>query len=128
MYKESESMNLMRNTWRAAVIVMALALVALTGACNKSVDQPTEGSNATGKGETTATKPAVQPLVPAVQMIDWCREHGVPESVCTRCNSALIAEFKNKGDWCKEHNLPESQCLICHPELKEKLERMAPKS
>lgn len=58
---------------------------------------------------------------------DWCAEHGVPESICTRCNSKLIAEFKQKGDWCKEHNLPESQCIECNPDLKEKFEAMKPK-
>lgn len=49
---------------------------------------------------------------------DWCGEHGVPESECTRCNPSLEAAFKATGDWCKEHNLPESQCKICNPDLK----------
>jgi len=62
-----------------------------------------------------------------VATADWCAEHSVPESVCTRCDRKLIAEFKKKGDWCKEHNLPESQCIECNPELKEKFAAMAPK-
>jgi len=45
----------------------------------------------------------------------WCVEHGVPESECSRCDSSLIAQFKEKGDWCKEHDRPESQCFICDP-------------
>lgn len=49
---------------------------------------------------------------------DWCGEHGVPESMCTRCNAALIPAFKATGDWCDEHGLPESQCLACNPDLK----------
>jgi hypothetical protein len=49
---------------------------------------------------------------------DWCGEHGVPESLCTRCNPSLIAAFKATGDWCQEHGVPESQCLLCHPDLK----------
>ena len=49
---------------------------------------------------------------------DWCGEHQVPESLCTRCNPALIAAFKATGDWCEEHKLPESQCLLCNPDLK----------
>lgn len=49
---------------------------------------------------------------------DWCAEHGVPESVCTRCNPSLTAAFKATSDWCVEHGLPESQCLKCNPELK----------
>ena len=46
----------------------------------------------------------------------WCDEHGVPEEVCARCNTKLIADFKAKGDWCKEHDRPDSQCFVCHPE------------
>jgi hypothetical protein len=49
---------------------------------------------------------------------DWCGEHHVPESLCTRCHPALIAAFKATGDWCAEHGLPESQCLACNPDLK----------
>lgn len=48
---------------------------------------------------------------------DWCGEHQVPESLCTRCNPSLIAAFKATGDWCEEHALPESQCKICNPKL-----------
>ena len=55
---------------------------------------------------------------------DWCGEHGVPESMCTRCNPALIPAFQATGDWCAEHGLPESQCLACNPELR--IERPAP--
>jgi len=47
---------------------------------------------------------------------DWCREHGVPESECTRCHPQLVAKFKEKGDWCKKHDRPDSQCFLCHPE------------
>ena len=49
---------------------------------------------------------------------DWCGEHAVPESKCTRCDPSLAAAFKATGDWCAEHGLPESQCLQCNPELK----------
>lgn len=49
---------------------------------------------------------------------DWCGEHGVPESQCTRCNPDLIAAFKATGDWCEEHGVPDSQCLKCNPDLK----------
>ncbi|GMU82418.1 MAG: hypothetical protein AMXMBFR47_22890 [Planctomycetota bacterium] len=59
---------------------------------------------------------------------DWCHEHGVPESICTRCNAKLIADFKKKGDWCKEHNLPESQCVKCDPMVADKFKAMAPKN
>jgi hypothetical protein len=46
----------------------------------------------------------------------WCDEHGIPEEVCARCNTKLVANFKAKGDWCKEHDRPDSQCFVCHPE------------
>ena len=48
---------------------------------------------------------------------DWCSEHEVPESQCTRCNPDLIPAFKATNDWCPEHGLPESQCKICNPEI-----------
>lgn len=48
---------------------------------------------------------------------DWCAEHAVPESQCTRCNPDLIPAFKATNDWCAEHGLPESQCKICNPEI-----------
>jgi hypothetical protein len=49
---------------------------------------------------------------------DWCGEHAVPESKCSRCDPSLVAAFKATGDWCAEHGLPESQCLQCNPDLK----------
>lgn len=49
----------------------------------------------------------------------WCVEHGVPESVCSRCSAKAAVEFRNKGDWCEEHQRADSQCFICHPEKQE---------
>ncbi|MCB9781621.1 MAG: efflux RND transporter periplasmic adaptor subunit [Candidatus Omnitrophica bacterium] len=48
---------------------------------------------------------------------DWCTAHGVPESMCVKCNPDLIAQFKERGDWCAGHDLPESLCPLCHKEL-----------
>ena len=48
---------------------------------------------------------------------DWCGEHGVPESQCTRCNPDLIPAFKATNDWCEEHQLPLSQDTIHNPDL-----------
>ncbi len=48
---------------------------------------------------------------------DWCVEHAVPESMCTRCNPSLNPAFQATGDWCAEHGLPESQCRACNPDL-----------
>lgn len=100
---------------------LSLLLAALLcGACGDSSKAPQ--SNA-GAQPATAKTPLVQKPVVA----DWCKEHGVPESVCTRCNAKLVEQFQAKGDWCKEHGLPESQCIACHPELEAKLKALAPK-
>jgi len=46
-----------------------------------------------------------------------CAEHGVLETVCTKCNPKLIPVFQAKGDWCPEHGFPMSFCPVHHPEL-----------
>jgi hypothetical protein len=50
----------------------------------------------------------------------WCKEHGVPEEVCTLCNTKLAEEAKKKGDWCEEHQRAKSICFKCDPSLREK--------
>ncbi len=62
------------------------------------------GRNAAPPAPATSTAGAISDV-----------EHGVPEEVCTLCNSKLVADFKAKGDWCQEHDRPESQCFICNP-------------
>lgn len=54
----------------------------------------------------------------------WCQEHGVPENICSLCNSEAAAKFKKDGDWCKEHDRAKSQCFKCEPKLYEKYEAM----
>ena len=94
-------------------------LIALLAACN--------GDKEPGPVPAQPNAPR-SPLVEKAQVADWCKEHGVPESVCTRCNPKLVDEFKKKGDWCTKHDLPDSQCLTCHPEFAAKFAAMAPKS
>ena len=48
--------------------------------------------------------------------LDWCGEHGLPESACTVCNPGLIDEFQADGDWCAGHGFPESVCPSCNPQ------------
>ena len=93
-------------------IVAALTLLLATGACS------TESSKA--KPEATAeSKGGHAPAdVKPGSHEDWCEEHQVPESQCSRCNPDLVAAFKATGDWCDEHGVPESQCLKCNPDLK----------
>jgi hypothetical protein len=70
-------------------------------------------------GEDPGAAPAAHAAPGAVpgSHADWCDEHGVPESRCTRCDAALVPAFKATGDWCAEHGLPESQCHACNPGL-----------
>lgn len=92
----------------------ALALILILGsfvtACKDRAPASTSAPAATAKHAAPSVKPGSHE--------DWCAEHQVPESLCTRCNPSLIAAFKATGDWCKEHDLPESQCKICNPNLK----------
>jgi hypothetical protein len=86
--------------------IAALALLAVAGCPNdavvdvKAADQHAPAHAKPGSHE------------------DWCGEHAVPESQCTRCHPDLAVAFKATKDWCPEHGLPESHCLKCHPELK----------
>lgn len=110
----------MPNARTSSFILAAVLSLALL-ACEKGSDSEA----AAAAGATTAAPAAsteesmhaptgVQPG----SHEDWCGEHLVPESQCTRCNPSLIAAFKATGDWCEEHGLPESQCLACNPDLK----------
>lgn len=101
-------------------LVFIVALAAFGAACKKD-------SSASDSGKDTVSAkadPAAAPVKHAAVNVkpgshdDWCGEHKVPESMCTRCNPSLIAAFKATGDWCNEHGLPESQCLLCNPNLK----------
>ncbi|MCR9294620.1 MAG: RND transporter [bacterium] len=83
---------------------------------------PADSSNASGSatsGDSAAEASAVEDNTTDEHDHSgwWCNEHGVPEELCTRCNSTLIADFKAKDDWCDEHDRPHSQCFLCSPEL-----------
>jgi hypothetical protein len=96
----------------------ALALVLAAAACNK------EPAPSAPSAPDTHAAAGVKPG----SYEDWCGEHQVPESQCTRCNPKLTAAFKATNDWCAEHGLPESQCLQCNPDLKiERPKKEAPK-
>lgn len=68
------------------------------------------------KGEKAGEAPRAGAKSAAPVEGAMCKEHGVLEAICTKCNPKLIPVFMAKGDWCKEHELPESVCPICHPE------------
>ncbi len=87
-----------------------IALISLTfAACDKKTDAEPRAAASAADHAPSGVKPGSHE--------DWCGEHQVPESLCTRCNPSLIAAFKATGDWCEEHGLPESQCKICNPKL-----------
>jgi len=119
-------MSMTIRTFATRFVAPSIIGLVVSLGCDKD-ESKTQAPTQKVEAATPATKPAIKPLVPKIQLVDWCPEHGVPESVCTRCNKDLIPEFKKKGDWCEKHQLPDSQCIIDHPELKAKFEAMAPK-
>lgn len=105
----------------ANTIALILVVIAAGSACKKE-----SASSEGGRKETVSAKsePAGASVKHAAATVtpgsyeDWCGEHQVPESQCTKCNPKLIAAFKATGDWCNEHGLPESQCRQCNPDVK----------
>ncbi len=108
------------------MLTVSMALAVVTSGCGKG--EPQADTSREGGSQASAPAQSKPLLVPKTQLADWCGEHGVPESQCTRCNPALVEGFKAKGDWCSEHDLPKSQCIACDPGLEAKLRAMAPKS
>lgn len=99
-----------KSMWVPMMLVVALTMTGCGGGAGKS--------DTTGvKKPAGESKHAAADVVPG-SYEDWCGEHGVAESVCTRCDPSIVAAFKATNDWCSEHGLPESQCLACHPDLK----------
>ncbi|HTV24802.1 MAG TPA: hypothetical protein VMG12_39185 [Polyangiaceae bacterium] len=97
----------------------SLALVLSLSAACKSDPAPTAPpSSVTAAPSAPAAEGHASAKAEPGSHDDWCEEHGVPESQCTRCNPSLIAAFKATGDWCEEHGVPESQCVQCNPALK----------
>lgn len=84
---------------RLLLILCSVALAVSTAACR---DRAAERNQET---------PRATPIDGVI-----CREHGVLQAVCTKCNPALIPVFKANGDWCEKHGFAESFCPVCHPE------------
>lgn len=97
--------------------VAAILIVTATAACKRDPAPATDTKPAaTVNNSNVSAKPAGS-IVPG-SYEDWCDEHQVPESQCTKCNPDLIPAFKAAGDWCNEHGMPESQCTKCDPKRK----------
>lgn len=84
---------------------LVVAPVLMFAACNQDSEAPR--SVASEAAPPAAAQPAV----------DRC-EHGMPPTICSKCNPALAAVYQSKGDWCPEHGFPESLCPICKPDVK----------
>lgn len=119
-------MSVVRMCRKKFALLMLCSTPFLMGGCDCNSKPPAADAGA-AKAQTRPSEKSKEPLIKKAELVDWCKEHGVPESICTRCNSDLIEGFKKRGDWCKEHDLPESQCIECHPDLKAKFEAMKPK-
>ena len=98
-----------------------VALSMTTIGCSKGNTQTSKSETSTETGAAPAPEAgegrAAANVVPG-SYEDWCEEHGVPESACSRCDPSLIPAFKAVNDWDEEHGLPMSQCLKHNPNLK----------
>ncbi len=90
---------------RSLLILVTLIPLAVASGCDKK-----EAAKA-----PAATQAAAEPKK-ETREAGICKEHGVLEALCTKCNPKLAPIFQAKGDWCAEHGFPESICPICHPE------------
>jgi cobalt-zinc-cadmium efflux system membrane fusion protein len=103
------------------LITVALVLAGCSGLENAPGDSATSGVEPGHEGHNH--DPGEHGLTTTLAtseegILDWCYEHAVPESECTRCNPGLIEQFKATGDWCAGHDLPESQCRLCNPSIR----------
>ncbi len=103
---------------KLCLAVMSIVIGSFSFGCDNEKKTETPAPAPTAAKQPAA--PATQPLIPVTQMIDWCPEHAMPETICVQCNSSLATGFKAKGDWDEQHNLPKSQCFKCDPSLKAK--------
>lgn len=87
------------------IAYLFILCLAASGCDSKSETDSTQ----TNEAANLATRPA------AASPKDWCTEHALPESMCTKCHPELVDRYKEAGDWCGEHGYPESVCPQCHP-------------
>ncbi len=101
-----------------------LSLIALMGAMilagcggGGTPSQTAQSDSTEATAPPTGDDHALAGVVPG-SYEDWCEEHAVPETQCTRCDPSLIPAFQAANDWDAEHGLPMSQCAIHDPNLK----------
>jgi len=106
---------------KATLSLLAMMAVLLIAGCGGNTQSQSAG---TGTAETQPATPptgeghAVTANIVPGSYEDWCEEHQVPETQCTRCDPSLIPAFQAANDWDAEHGLPMSQCTIHNPNLK----------
>jgi hypothetical protein len=100
-------------------VAMLTVVMASSGCGSKGTQSQTTRSEALAPAAPPAGAghAEVAAVVPG-SYEDWCDEHGVPESQCTRCDPSLIPAFQASNDWDAQHGLPMSQCTIHDPNLK----------
>lgn len=102
----------------SARIARTFLLFALVAGCSKDSAPKSEPGSAKKEAKADDDHDTHAPAgVKPGSHEDWCAEHEVPESQCTRCNAELIPAFKATNDWCEEHQLPLSQDKIHNPDL-----------
>ncbi|HET8541101.1 MAG TPA: efflux transporter periplasmic adaptor subunit, partial [Anaeromyxobacter sp.] len=102
----------------ARIAVVATALAATAAACSRAAPDADAARPPAAAAADPHEGHAHEAHAPAEvkPQEDWCEEHAVAESRCTKCNPRLVAKFVEAGDYCREHGYPESVCPICHPE------------
>lgn len=102
------------------ILSTGLALVGCSKENRSTARTDTTAMPGTGAATDTAEATGLghaEGIVPG-SYEDWCDEHQVQETMCTRCDPSLIPAFKASGDWDEKHGLPTSQCLKCDPTLR----------
>lgn len=97
------------------IVIGTFLVVALAAGCSKESGSSPPATS--GKAPAATAGGHAPAGVKPGSHEDWCGEHAVPESQCTRCNAELIPAFKATGDWCEAHQLPLSQDTIHNPDL-----------
>ncbi len=105
-------------TYSFAAAILATLFIAGCGGRDKAPTPSAQGETAVATPPEAAAGGSHAEGIVAGSYADWCDEHHVPETACTRCDASLVAAFKATGDWCEEHGVPKSQCLSCDPQLK----------
>ena len=99
-------------------LAFAVLSIMVAGCSRETAQTGTEKNTEAAAGSASNPGEGHAANVVAGSYEDWCDEHGVPETACTRCDPSLVPAFKAVGDWDEEHGLPMSQCLKHNPNLK----------